>query len=309
MLSGFNWGYKTEKQAGACTGLVGGVCNWPKGRALGGTSVINFLIYQRGHKRDFDEWSKMGNPGWSYNEILPYFIKSEKINIPELLHSRYRGTNGYLDVQYSGYKTQLVDAFINAGREFGYENNDPNGESIVGFSRAQATMRNGRRCSASKAFLRPAMHRKNLHISIKSRVTRILIDPQTKTAIGVEFIKNRKRHRLFAKKEIILSAGTISSPQLLLLSGIGPKEHLHDHGIPVIQDLLVGYNLQDHVSVNGLEFIVNKPVTINEENVRNPIHIFNYLYNGKGPFTIPGGAEGLAFVKINNSSYRKFTDK
>lgn len=280
------------------------MCNWPKGRALGGTSVINFMIYQRGHRRDYDHWAQNGNDGWSYADVLPYFRKSEKCNIRELRDSPYHGRSGYLDIEYAGYRTELSKAFIKAGREFGYRHTDPNGESLLGFGQAQATMRNGRRCSAAKAFLRPIMDRSNLHISMKSRVTKIVVDPITKQAIAVEFIKNRKPYRIRASKEIILSAGTIASPQLLMLSGIGPAEHLQEFGIPVVQDLRVGFNLQDHAAFNGLEFLVDQEVTISEANVQNPLHIWNYIYNGRGPYTIPGGAEALAFVKTRNSSYR-----
>lgn len=132
LFKGFNWGYRTEKQSGACTNLIDGRCNWPKGRALGGTSVINFLIYQRGHRRDYDLWASLGNAGWSYDEVLPYFMKSERLNIPELNGSPYHGMDGFLDVQYARYKTELVNAFINAGKEFGYRNTDPNGDSLLG---------------------------------------------------------------------------------------------------------------------------------------------------------------------------------
>lgn len=263
------------------------------------------MIYQRGHRRDYDSWAEAGNTGWSYEELLPYFRKSERIQIPELLKSKYHGKNGYLDVQYARYRTELATAFVKAGQELGYENTDPNGESLLGFDYAQATLRNGRRCSAAKAFLRRIIHRKNLHISMRTRVTKILIDPETKIAYGVEFLKNRKRYRVRTKKEIILSAGTIASPQLLMLSGIGPRNHLEKFGIHVIEDLKVGYNLQDHVTLNGLEFLVDKPVSVSEVNVQNPRTIINYVFSGRGPYTIPGGAEALAFVKIENSTKRK----
>lgn len=263
------------------------------------------MIYQRGHRDDYNNWAKAGNVGWSYEEVLPYFRKSERNSIPELRHSKYHGTDGYLDVQYPNFRTELSKAFIKAADEFGYKNNDPNAEELLGFSYPQATIRNGRRCSAAKAFLRPITNRSNLHIAMRARATKIHIDPQTKTAIGVEFVKNKKRYRLAVRKEIILSAGTIASPQLLMLSGIGPRDHLQSHGIPVIQDLKVGYNLQDHVCVNGLEFLVSKPISISESYVQNPAYIFNYILKGSGPYTIPGGAEGLAFVKTENSSSGK----
>ncbi len=264
------------------------------------------MLYQRGHRKDFDDWAAAGNAGWSYDEILPYFLKSEKVDpLLDGIETDYHGKEGYLNVQNARYKTPLVDAFLKAGREMGYENSDPNGESLLGFSRAQATLRNGRRCSAAKAFLRPVMHRDNLHISMRSWVTKILIDPVTRIATGVEFMKNKKRYRVKTRKEIILSAGTIASPQLLMLSGVGPRHHLQEMNVPVIQDLKVGYNLQDHVAFNGLEFLVDQPVTISEANVQNPIHVLNYVFRGSGPYTLPGGAEGLAFVKTPNSSFGK----
>lgn len=287
----------------ACLGLKNGVCNWPKGRALGGTSVINYLLYQRGHKSDFDEWEAMGNTGWSYTAVLPYFLKSEKIGIPELKNSKYHNSKGYLNVEHSSHVTDLFKVFIETGKDMGYNWIDPNSENIIGFSLVQATMKNGRRCSAAKAFLYPIHSvRKNLHISMKSRVIKILIDPRTKIAYGVEFIKNRKIYRIHASKEIILSAGTIASAQLLMLSGIGPAEHLQQFDIPIIQDLKVGYNLQDHIGLSGLVFTVNKPITIIETRVQNPVDIFNYVFRGRGPFTSPGGAEGLAFIKLENST-------
>lgn len=112
-----NWGYKTDPASGSCLGLNGGVCNWPKGRALGGTSVINFMVYQRGHRRDFDGWAANGNVGWSYDEVLPYFIKSERLGIPELKHSSYHGHDGYLDVQRTNFRTKVLKTFLRSAGE------------------------------------------------------------------------------------------------------------------------------------------------------------------------------------------------
>ncbi|XP_058823386.1 glucose dehydrogenase [FAD, quinone] [Topomyia yanbarensis] len=298
-VTGYNWGYKADPMKGACLGLRNGMCSWPKGRGLGGTSLINFLIYTRGHPRDYDDWESAGNFGWSYRDVLPYFKKSERVKISKLKRSPYHSGNGYLDVEFSSFETPMLRSFIEAGKQMGYQETDPNGEIMMGFSKAQATMRNGRRCSAAKAFLRPVANRPNLHISINSRVTRILIDPITKVAYGVEFLKNKRRYAVKVGKEVVLSAGAIASPQLLMLSGVGPKEHLQEVGIPVIQDLRVGYNLQDHMTLPGLVFTVDQPVSIRERDMRSPPIIFDYLLNGKGPFTIPGGAEGIAFVKTN----------
>lgn len=300
-ITSLNWGYKTDPVPGACLSLTGGVCNWPRGRVLGGTSVINFLIYTRGNKLDYDRWEALGNTGWSYNDVLPYFKKSENIGIPSLTSSQFHGTGGYLNVEHSPYTTEMHKAFRKAAGEMGYKYNDPNGKVNLGFSKAQATMRNGRRCSASRAFLEPIRFRKNFHVSKMSRVTKILIDPQSKRAYGVEFLKNRRKYTVLAKKEIILSAGTIGSAHLLMLSGVGPRDNLEAYNIPVVQDSMVGYNLQDHLCLSGVVFFVNDTVTISEDKVRTPSAIFDYMVKRRGPYTIPGGAEGIAFVKTKYS--------
>ncbi len=285
-----------------------GVCNWPKGRVLGGTSVLNFLIHTKGHKRDYDNWAYLGNRGWSYEEVLPYFMKTENVKIPELRASRYRGKSGYLNIEkarivsklhkrydfwmffFIKFKNFAFRSFIKAGLEMGYENRDPNNDlsEMMGFSLAQATMKNGRRCSAAKAYLRSIANRKNLHISLKSWVTKVVIDPFTKIATGVEFVKNKKKYFVKARKEVIVSAGSIGSPQLLMLSGVGPLENLEQFGIPVYSDLKVGYNLHDHQSLAGLTFIVNQPVTVLEDEVRRPRYVINYILNHQGVYTLPG---------------------
>lgn len=192
-ITPMNWGYTSEPEAKACKDLRGNVCYLPRGKVLGGSSVLNFLIYQRGHPDDYNDWVRMGNEGWSYSEILPYFKKSENIKINELKNSSYHGRGGYLDIDYAPYRSPLETAFKNAGQELGYEWRDPNGKKVIGFSKPQATMRNGRRCSTSKAFLEPIRFRPNLKVTKYSTVTKILIDPSTKTAYGVEFQKGNKR--------------------------------------------------------------------------------------------------------------------
>lgn len=192
-LTPMNWGYNSEPEKRACRDLRGNVCFLPRGRVLGGSSVLNFLIYQRGHPDDYNDWVRMGNEGWSYTEILPYFKKSENIHIDELKNSSYHGIGGYLDIDYSPFYSPLQTAFKKGGRELGYEWRDPNGEHVIGFSKPQATLRNGRRCSTSKAFLEPIRYRQNLKVTKYSTVTKILIDPSTKTANGVEFIKQNVR--------------------------------------------------------------------------------------------------------------------
>ncbi|XP_067015675.2 glucose dehydrogenase [FAD, quinone]-like [Anabrus simplex] len=293
----YNWGYDTVPSDNACLAMENKSCKWPRGKSLGGTSVINYMIYTRGNRADYDLWAKLGNEGWSYDEVLPYFKKSENIKIPELMKSPYHGRDGYLNVERSPFYTPLLDSFLEAGKELGYPIVDYNGESQTGFSRLQLTERNGSRCSSAKAFLRPIRNRKNLHISMKTHVTKILIDPQSKRAYGVEFSKNKRRYTARARKEVILSAGTLNSPQILMLSGIGPKDHLMELGIPVIKDLKVGDNLQEHVAFLGPTFVVNDTVAITEERLMSPRHLRDYVFRGRGPLTIAGGCEGISYVK------------
>ncbi|KAL3278285.1 hypothetical protein HHI36_013619 [Cryptolaemus montrouzieri] len=296
-MTRFNWRNKAKRIKTACLGAVDHRCNLPRGKALGGTSVINFLIYTRGSRHDYDEWEKLGNPGWSYNDVLPYFMKSENCTNCQDIDENYHGYDGYLNIEHPGYESPMSKAFIKSGFDLGYKNVDINAKEILGVSRVQATMRHGARCSASKAFLKPIRYRDNLHISLYSQVIKILINPITKKAYAVEFVKNNLKYIVRAKKEIILSAGTFNSPQLLMLSGVGPREHLEELGIPLIKDSKVGFNLQDHTALSTMAFLVNKSITVSDTGVQNPLHILNYLWNGKGPFTIPGGAEALAFMK------------
>ncbi|KAG5892842.1 hypothetical protein JTB14_032435 [Gonioctena quinquepunctata] len=300
--TGFNWGYKSEKMTTACLGLEAGKCNLARGKAVGGTSVINFMMYTRGNRVDYDRWAGMGNDGWSYKDVLPYFLKSENCTMCEEIDQGFHNNMGYLNIEHPGYESPFVKPFIKAGQDMGYRNNDPNGKFGLGFSKVQATLKNGRRCSAAKAFIKPIRNRPNLHISMQSRVTRILVDPITSQAYGVEFLKNKKTHAINVTKEVILSAGTFNSPHLLMLSGIGPREDLEKVDISVIRDLKVGYNLQDHMAMSTLAFLVNESVTVSDLTVQNPIDVFNFITRGKGPYTIPGGAEALAFVKTKYSS-------
>lgn len=192
-ITPLNWGYSSEPEKKACKDLRGKVCFLPRGKILGGSSVLNFLIYQRGHPEDYNDWVKMGNIGWGYSEVLPYFKKSENIRIPELKNSSYHGRGGYLDIDFAPFKSPLEIPFRKGAEELGYKWNDPNGEQVIGFSKPQATMRKGRRCSSSKAFLEPIRKRQNLKVTKFSTVERILIKSQTKIAFGVEFRKFNKR--------------------------------------------------------------------------------------------------------------------
>ncbi|XP_076222089.1 glucose dehydrogenase [FAD, quinone] isoform X2 [Nomia melanderi] len=304
-LSQLDWQYKTEPEAGACLAMEQGRCNWPRGKVIGGSSVLNYMLYLRGNKKDYDTWEQQGNPGWGSRDVLYYFKKSEDNQNPYLTRTPYHGTGGYLTVQEAPWHTPLAAAFVQAGQEMGYENRDINGEKHTGFMIAQGTIRRGSRCSTAKAFLRPARLRKNLHVAMHAHATKILIDHKSKRTYGVEFVRDEKVFRIRARKEVVVSGGSVNSPQLLMLSGIGPREELQRHGIPVIQDLRVGYNLQDHVGLGGLTFMVNKEVSMVEKRLHNVQSVIQYAVFGDGPLTVLGGVEGLAFV---NTKYVNASD-
>lgn len=304
-LSKLDWAYKIESTGRACLGMIDGRCNWPRGKVLGGSSVLNYMLYVRGNRHDYDLWESMGNTGWNYENVLKYFMKSEDNRNPYLSKTPYHQEGGLLTVQEAPWRSPLVVAFTEAGKELGYPIRDINGADQAGFMIAQGTIRRGSRCSTAKAFLRPVRLRKNLHIALNSHVTRLLINPTTMQAYGVEFFRNGKRQIAMSRKEVILSAGAINSPQILMLSGIGRKEHLMKFDIPVLKDLRVGENLQDHVGMGGLTFIVDKPVAIVQDRFKAFAMTMQYVVNGKGPMTTLGGVEGLAFMNtyLGNRSW------
>ncbi|KAL1461022.1 hypothetical protein WDU94_012955 [Cyamophila willieti] len=201
-LTSFNWGYRAEKQPGQCQAMIKERCRWPRGKGLGGSSVLNYMIYTRGTPRDYDRWAAMGNPGWSYDEVYPYFLKIENMTIPELKNSPHHSTKGYVPVGYNPYKSEVVDAFLESSKYVNQSTIDYNQpENYLGFSRIQATTRNGKRVSSYHAYIEPVRNRPNLHISLHSQVTRVLIASETKTVYGVEFVKNGKKRIVFARKE------------------------------------------------------------------------------------------------------------
>ncbi|XP_052772587.1 4-pyridoxate dehydrogenase-like [Mya arenaria] len=253
-----DWDYFTEPQEKACLGMRDRKGYWPRGRVLGGSSTINLLQYTRGSSLDYDLWEKMGCTGWSYKDVLPYFKKSEKILVPELMNSDAHGTQGPMGVS-DGRVSDLMDYYLKAGQEMGYNIVDYNSGKEEGFARYQQHIENGVRSSTANTFLPMASDRPNLHISIQSHVTEIRI--KNNKATGVYFLKGNRKHYVSAKKEVIISGGTMNSAQLLMLSGIGPKEHLQEHGIPVRADLPVGNNLQDHMRLQ-LFTSINKPLGI-----------------------------------------------
>ncbi len=239
---GINWSFQTVPQPG----LNGRRGYQPRGKVLGGSSSINAMIYIRGQRQDYDGWAAAGNPGWSFDEVLPWFRKAEgNLRGADALH----GDDGPLSVQDLRCPNPLAQRFIDAGVQAGLPlNADFNGPSQDGVGWYQATHRNGERCSAAKAYLTPALGRPNLEVITGAQATRILFDGRR--ASGVEYLRAGSRHSLQVRGEVLLSAGALQSPQLLMTSGVGPGAHLQQHGIAVLHDLPgVGQHLHDHVDV------------------------------------------------------------
>lgn len=290
--SRLDWSYQTSKQKNSCFGLIGQSSFWPRGKVLGGTSVLNVMLYTRGNPNDYNRWPE----GWKWSDVYPYFLKSENNLDYDIATNGFHSIQrGYLDVSRTPYVSPLGHAFVHSAQDLGYKIlADLNGPTQSGFAIPQTTNRNGARCSTAKAFLYPAHKRPNLHILAYSMVTKILFNSD-KRAIGVQFDRFKLSHTVFARKEVILSAGAINSPQLLLLSGVGPAKELERFGIPVVADLPVGYNLQDHIYPGGIHFTIDKPVSLNHKRVFTLNNLVNYFIKGKGPLTSTG-VDGLAFL-------------
>jgi len=237
-----NWAFATEPQAG----LNGRRGYQPRGKVLGGSSSVNAMIYARGHASDYDAWAAAGNPGWSFADVLPYFRKSEH---NERGADAYHGADGPLNVMDLRSPNAFGPVFVEAAKQAGFpENRDFNGASQEGVGLYQVTHKNGERFSAAKAYLAPNRGRANLHVVTGAHATRVLLEGRRAT--GVAYRMGDTEHALSARREVLLSAGALLSPQLLMLSGIGPAEELRAHGIPVVHDLPgVGRNLHDHVDV------------------------------------------------------------
>lgn len=244
------------------------------------------------------------NEGWGYKDVIHYFKKLENIRIPHLVNHPLHGTTGPMTCEFFKYVSPLSDVFLEAAAEMNYLSpyNDYNGESQTGFSRAQGTIRDGLRCSTAKAYLRPVRHRDNLHITLRSHVEKILINPQTKVAYGVTFKKENKKYAVFASKEVILSAGAIQSPQLLMLSGIGPMEHLKEHNIEVIHHAPgVGENLQDHIASGGGNYLITNPISNESLSIIVPKvmqvdSIREFAFEHRGPMYAMPACEIMAFI-------------
>jgi len=238
----YNWCYNTDPDPNMNNRQI----YWPRGKTLGGSSSINGLIYVRGQREDYDHWASLGNSGWSYEECLPYFIRSER---NQRGASEYHGDDGPLSVSDIEDRNELIDSFIAGASEIGVPATDDfNGEKQEGAGYYQLTTWRGWRWSTAKGYLKPARTRRNLQVETDAQATQLIMDGNR--AIGVRYRKGGVIKEAYASGEVLLCAGAIQSPQLLQLSGIGPADLLQQHGIPVVQDLPgVGENLQDHLQI------------------------------------------------------------
>ena len=285
-----NWLFDTEPQPETGNRPI----PIPRGKVLGGSSSINGMLYVRGQSLDYDGWAQAGNRGWSFDDVLPYFRKSEN---RENNDSAYRGTGGPLNVADMRERHELLDALINAAAERGYPRNpDYNGATQDGFGYYQVTQKNGRRNSTAIAFLDPVRKRPNLRVETGAHATRILFEG--KRAVGLAYSQGGVAREARVGREVILSAGAIQSPQLLELSGVGQPDLLRQHGIEVVHDLPgVGENLYDHY-ISRMTMRIKQSITLNEKTrgVRLAGEVLKYAFLRRGALSFTAGIV-YGFVK------------
>jgi len=288
-----NWMFQTTPQPGLNDRRI----NQPRGKVLGGSSSINGLVYVRGQKEDFDAWRQLGNVGWSYDDVLPYFRKAEdQARGADAFH----GQGGPLPVSDQAEPHPLCDAFIAAAQQAGHPRNDDfNGATQEGAGYYQTTSRRGLRVSSAVAYLRPARRRANLTVVTRAHATKLLF--QGRRAVGVEWRRGRELARATAGGEVILAAGAIGSPQLLQLSGVGPGDLLNTLGVRVVHDLRgVGADLQDHLQVR-MVLRCTQAITFNDD-MRSPWRMasvgLKFALQRRGPLTVSAGYAG-AFLKTD----------
>ena len=290
-----NWLYASEPQAGAGNRRIG----QPRGKVLGGSSSINGLLYIRGQREDYDRWRDLGNAGWGYADVLPYFRKSED---QQRGAGEYHGVGGPLSVSDPAEPHPLADAYLAAAEECGYRRNpDFNGARQEGFGYNQWTMRKGLRSSAATAYLRPARRRGNLTVITRALATRLLFSGRRST--GVEYLRDGTPGSATARREVIVAGGSFNSPQLLQLSGVGPASLLHGLGIPVVADLPVGMNLQDHYTAR-MVYECTGASTINDvvgSFGKGLVAALRYALFRTGPLAM-GSSHATGFIRADPAS-------
>ncbi|NIZ10618.1 GMC family oxidoreductase [Pseudooceanicola sp. HF7] len=287
-----NWKFETE----ANPALGGRKIYWPRGKVLGGTSSINGLIYIRGQAEDYDLWRQDGNEGWSYEEVLPYFRKAEQ---QENGADAYHGADGPLAVSNIRERNPLCEAYIASAEALGIPRNpDFNGATQEGAGYFQGTIRRGRRASASVCYLRPAMKRRNLTVMTRTAALRVLFEGRRARGVMVE--REGKQFAVTANREVILSAGSVKSPHLLMLSGVGDSTDLQAHGVPVVHELKgVGQNLQDHYG-GQITWRCSQPITMNDVMLSKWRQLragLRWILRRDGPLSVPAG-QASVFTKV-----------
>ncbi len=291
-----NWKYETDPDPG----IAGRANYWPRGKIVGGSHSINAMVYIRGQAEDYDDWEAAGNPGWAYKDVLPYFLRSENNDLGE---NEYHSTRGPMNVS-SFTPHPATRTFYKACEEYGLPyNSDFNGRTQEGVGDYQITTRKGVRCTTARAFLAPALKRSNLTLITYAHASRILFEGNR--ACGVEYDRHGKQHTVNAKREVIVAAGAINSPQLLQLSGVGPEALLKAHDIPVVRALpAVGQNLQDHLYFS-YQFRSTQP-TLNDE-LHSPFGKLlagaRYLLTRRGPLSLSIN-HGGAFIRTDEALTR-----
>jgi len=284
-----DWTYYTEEQPHLKLRKL----YWPRGKVLGGSSSLNAMIYHRGSRHDYDSWSEAGNKGWSFSDVLPYFKKAEN---QERGPSEYHGVGGPLNVSDLRTVNPLARTFIEACTALNLPlTDDFNGPNEIGAGIFQVTQKRGQRWSTTRAYLQPALKRPNLSVHSQAHATRLLWDKTR--AVGISYIQDGQEKQERANREVILCGGAINSPQLLLLSGVGPADDLQKLDIPVVMDLPgVGQHLEDHLS-GGVLYACKQPITLmGAETLPN---LLNYMLFKRGPLT-SNVAEAGAFLKTRD---------
>ncbi|MGR3468382.1 MAG: GMC family oxidoreductase [Shimia sp.] len=288
-----DWRYRTE----ADPGIAGRSIPWPRGRVLGGSSSINGLLYVRGQKQDYDGWAQMGCTGWGWDDVLPVFKRSEAWKGPN--GSPVRGKDGPLSVQPSRLSRDIVDRWVDAAEAAGYRRNpDYNGEDQEGVGHFQLTMQKGRRCSSARAYLHPARRRRNLHILTDTQTERVTFDGRRAT--GIRAFRRGLATHIRARREVILSAGAIGSPQILMLSGIGDPDALKPLGIEMVAEAKgVGRNLQDHLQARPIFKTDLSTINVETNNLfKQALIAAQYALTQTGPMTMAASL-GTGFLKTD----------
>ncbi|XP_071036620.1 glucose dehydrogenase [FAD, quinone]-like [Parasteatoda tepidariorum] len=309
--SDIDWAYRTVPQKYTARLIENRQIVWPSGKGFGGSSLINNGLYVRGNRKNYDDWeTKYGAKGWSYKDVLPYFKKMEDNRNPDFFADGYHGVGGPLSVEKPNYNPEYKAKVVEVIKKMGYKFVDPNGETQTGFYDVQGDLRNNQRCSTAKSYLVPAQFRRNLHIVPDALVTKVNIENHRAVGVFVEI--NGTTYQIRAKKEVIVSAGTVNTAQILMLSGIGPKKELDKHGIQMIADLPVGENFHDQISTLN-NFVLGPNHTPAAKKISDPKNIKDYLHHRKGPLgslefvTIMGWLNsGKMDSKIDDPNYQLY---